>query len=385
MFLRKLPIAMLLLGGLGLRAEPAPAASALSSPFQKVQLASMESFRQDLTRRLILELQDPPFRALLGSRLDPGVSRIALNELVRDYAQTWPTPARQAFAADLANLDADVRQSKGLEAASPGLLGLEIVWPRQAPRVLDWDKVLLAVRPQGPAKAVTQLAAYDLKGQWHPLDARTRPEVPVLLPGADRQGVKQAGLTFLNEGLRKAGLAQADPPHPREPVSCGKLTFIRLADNQEPWWKGKSEVYAFVAGIDPSEDKPTIKALDLPYLGYANTDYFPNQLLLYWKDFRFGAANFQLWEQDDGTNYQDVLSALLAAAGAAMAVGGAPVLAWIPALGAAIIKAMPSEWYKDTDDFVDVYYTLERGRVYEKYPGAANNAVITLVPYTLSP
>jgi hypothetical protein len=375
--------------GLGVGGEALPDGGGVRAglglvAFSKVSLTNLETFHRELTLQLLGQLQEPGFRQLLSSRLLPETSRLSLNVLLDDYVALWPTAAHQAFRDHLLGLDLQFRQAKGLEAFSQGLLGLEVLWPRGGPRVLAWETVLFGVGPQGPKHGVTRVEAYDLQGGLHVLDPHAQPGVLVLMPGADRAEVKRAGIAFLNAGLVRAHFS-TEAPRATGPIYCSKLTYIRLADDQEPWWKGAAEVYAFTAGIDPTVDRPNLRLIDLPYLDYDQTDYFPNQLVLFWSDYRFNAADFQLWEQDDGANYQDVLTAVLAAVTTAMTLGGAPVLAWIPGLANAIIAAMPAVWFKDNDDYLDTFYTLERGRTYVHLQGAARNAVIDLEPYTLLP
>ena len=391
---------LLILGSLGLWGEVG-AADRVPPAFSKVSLDHLETFHRELTLRLVEQLQDPALRELLASRLQLGVDRIDLNRLMADYAARSPTADHQAFQAQLQGLDLDLRQTKGLQAFSAGLLALEALWPAAGPQALDWETVLLGVEPEGTKRAVTRLEAYDLHGGLHVLDPGTPPGVLVLMPGADRREVKRAAIAFLNDGLLGANCAPVPaflPPAPRpgapvgpvgpepvEPLSCALLTRISLQDAQEPWWKGKAEVYAITSGIDPTLDRPILQILDLPYLQYAHVQYSPRQLVLVWDQYRFAAANLQLWEQDSGTNYQDLLTGLLAAASGAMAAAGAPVLAWIPALATAIIRAIPREWFRDNDDYLDTFYTLQKGRTYVQLTGAAGNAVINLEPFTLLP
>ena len=375
-------VCLLLLVPFSLRSQPQT--DGPSQPFAKVDLADLESFHRELTLQVIGQCQDPDFRGLLASRLLPGVKSLSLNRLAEDAATLWPTAAHRAFVEHLTALDQDLGQRKGIRAFSHGLLGLEVIWPKGPPPALDWEQILFEVSPQGPKANVKQLEAYDLHGQLHPLDPHLQPGNLVLMAGTDRSEVKRAAIAFMNAGLGQARLS-SPPSRPTGPAYCAKLTRIRLKDTQEPWWKGAAEVYAFTAGIDPAEDRPNLKLIDLPYLDCADTDYFPNQLVLFWDQYRYNAADFQLWEQDDGTDYQAILSAVLSGVATAMTVAGAPTLAWIPALADAIISAMPAAWYKDNDDYLDTFYTLEKGRTYVQLPGAGNNASIDLEPFTLLP
>ncbi len=52
-------------------------------------------------------------------------------------------------------------------------------------------------------------------------------------------------------------------------------------------------------------------------------------------------------------------------------------------MATAILQAMPANWFSNDDDYIDTFYTLEKGRTYTGYRGAAQNATISLEPYTL--
>jgi hypothetical protein len=217
------------------------------------------------------------------------------------------------------------------------------------------------------------------------LDPRRQPEVPVVMVGCDRREVLRAGIETVNRGLARAGLAAHYRPHDsRAAIACAKLNAIRTAGNQERWWRDGLDVYALVSGIDPVSDKPNIKLVQLPYLTQEATDYFPNQVLLFWSDYRFH-ANIQFYDHGDGTNYQAILDAVLKGAAAAMAGLGVPAYAAIPALADAILEAMPASWWTDSDTWLDTFYTLEKGRTYQERFGAAQAMRITLVPWMLTP
>ena len=380
---------LLALMSFGWPIQAAPASrSALESPalnpFEQVDLSRMEPLRRELTLHVIEQLRDPSFRTFLESRLSPDQTRASLNQLVRDWAETWPEPEHTKFSALLNGLDQDLRWEMGLEQTAQAILGLDLVWPPEGPRRIDWSKALFAVRPQAPAPAWVD--AYDLDGRMVRLDPEASPGVPVILVGIDRREVVRAGIETVNRGLARAGFnSHCQGSDPASPILCAKLTAIRLAENQEAWWKDGMEVYALVSGIDPTQDKPTIKLVNLPYLAHDGTDYFPNQVLLFWSDFRFGAANIQLWDHGDGTNYQKILAAVLKGVAAAMAVGGAPAFSWIPALADAIVEAMPASWWTDSDTWLDTFYTLERGPSYQNLMGSGQTARISLMPWVLQP
>jgi hypothetical protein len=370
-----------------------PLAALLACPFVQAQapgpealpdLRNPETYRRHLTLALIERLRDPVFRRMLGSRLGPQAHRILLADLVQDYARMGPDPARRTFLGWILDLDRALRRARGIEACTPSVLGLEVLWPRGASPGLDWDTVRFVVQPSRPKRQVVEVEAYDLQGRLEYLAADTPPPFPVIMAGEDRQITKRAGIRILNEGLARAGMAPREGRVGPEPIPCTRLSYISLQDNHEPWFKGASEIYAFVAGVDPTQDRPTLHRVDMPYLQWARTDYYPNQLVIFWNQFRFQAADLQLWEHDSNTDYQQILTSILGVL-TRLVTAGAPVYAWIPALADGIVRAMPREWYLDTDDYVDTFYTLEEGRRYDRYPGAMANARVVLEPYVLWP
>jgi hypothetical protein len=365
---------------------PAPAVQLSLEPFHRIDLGNLESFRRELTLRCLGQLQDADFRNLLASRLGPDQTRASLNQVVDDWAELFPTPGHRQFAARLRELDRDLRERMGIDRTARSILGLQVVWPATGPQRLDWNRTLFAVRPQHRGTGPAFVEAYDRRGRMVKLDPRTPPAVPVILAGSDRREAVRAGLETVNRGLRQAGFAadhRADAP--ARPIECAKLTAIRLAEDQESWWEGGVETYALVSGIDPAADKPNIKLVNLPYLRHEATDYFPDQVILFWSDYRFSAANLQFWDHGDATDYKEILDAVLKGAAAAMTAAGAPVYAWIPVLADAILQSMPASWWKGEDTWLDTFYALEKGQACQDRLGAGRTVRISLVPWTLQP
>ena len=380
-------LAALPMAATDLPATPARfAAEAVPPSFQPVALERLEDLRRDLTLELLGPFRDPHLRSLLASRLGDDPERLPLVRLLGDWCDIWPSAEHQAFRDRVAALDRELRARLGLEPDAGPVLGLRAVWPEAGPRKLDWDRALFAVQPQDSPEGRAQVEAYDLQGRPAFLEVRSRPRVPVLLAGLDARRVQRAGLEKVNRGLVRAGFSrQWRWRDPAAPVACAKLTTVRVAEGQEPWWKDGLEVYALVSGIDPVQDKPSLLMVPMPYLGHDGATYYPNQLLLCWSDYRFGAVNVQFWDHGDGVDYQAILDALLQAAVKAMEAAGAPSYAWIPKLADTILRAMPASWWTVPDTWLDTFYSLEQGVAYRDQPGAAGNLRITLVPWTLQP
>jgi hypothetical protein len=369
--------------------DPAPASPAVQeadpqlapAPFAPVDLRQLEGLRGDLTRRLVAQLADPDLRSLAARRLGPGQVTTPLPALLDDWSRLGQDPRRLGFADQVRDLDRDLREQLGIAGTSASLLALDLVRPEGLDGPLDWDRALLAVRPSGgPPPAAIQ--AYDLQGRTVLLDPRVPPRVPVLMAGLDRREAVRAGVEAVNRGLAEAGLAA---PVPVAPVACLKLEAVRVGPGFESWWSRGLEPYALASGIDPVEAKPAIRLVQLPYLQHGQRDYRPDQVVLFWSDYRFAAANLQFWNHEDATSFKELLDAIIKGATAALALAGMPQFALIPAIADAILQAMPSSWWAGSDVLMDTFYTLEKGVAYEDRTGAMGKVRVTLAPWVLQP
>jgi hypothetical protein len=207
------------------------------------------------------------------------------------------------------------------------------------------------------------------------------PARPVLVVEADPVKAKNAGLKVMRKALAAADM-QVTPRATSNttPLKTSILKKIRLNDDQEPWLLGAAEVYAVVAGVNPGRDEPVVDIVDMPYLDYDNTDYTPNQILVYWDRYRWGAVDVVMMEQDDNVNYKELSALFIDALKLGFTAGGVPEALPFLDLGGRIVKALPDSWMTNNDDYLDTFYTLEQDQSYHQYPGAAGNAVIDLEP-----
>ena len=113
----------------------------------------------------------------------------------------------------------------------------------------------------------------------------------------------------------------------------------------------------------------------MPYLDKAATTYYPNQLLVHFKAYKWNLADVVMMEDDGDTNYKSLAIALVTAL-LTVIDGGA---AFTP-LVTAIIDAMPNKWWTDDPDYVDSWYTLSTKST-GRLNGAAGNAWMTVQPY----
>lgn len=292
-----------------------------------------------------------------------------------------PRLKRQATDADQAAI-----RRQGLEGEVTQLMQLRLANPEQAVALKQGVEPLVAYVPSGDEQSWSAIEAFDTAGNPVYLDVNQPPARPVLVVEADPVKAKNAGLRVMRKALAEADL-QAAPraADSTAPLKTSILKKIRLQDDQEPWLLGAAEVYAVVAGVNPSRDEPVVDIVDLPYLDHDNTDYSPNQILVYWDRYRWGAVDLVMMEQDDNVNYKELSALLIEALKLGFTAGGVPEALPFLDLGGRIVKALPDSWMTNNDDYLDTFYTLEQDQSYHQYPGAAGNAVITLEPKEIQP
>lgn len=342
----------------------------------------LQSLKRDVAREVASLLNEPAFRDALAQRFDAGEDSVALGDALATASATSAGVSRAA-ALRMAALDFQIRDSKGIAAYSDGLLEVRLVRPAGHDGEIDWATVPVAFLPAGEEEEWTEIQAFDCSGTPIVLDPAVQPDVPVLVAGIDAREDLRAGIAYINEELTRRGLrAPDDVVRAAASTETSKLDYIRLNDDQEPWISGGAEIFALVSGVDFDSAHVQLEAVDMPYLDDDGTNYYPNQILIFWENYRFAAANVQLYEHDDNTNYQTLVQALISAVEAVLNFA-APEYALIARIANEIIAAMPADWFANDDDYVDSFYTLEKGRTYTNLSGAGGNARINLTPYTL--
>jgi len=266
------------------------------------------------------------------------------------------------------------------------------VWVREPAGARSADLVV-AYAPAGSERSWTEVPAYTLDGAAVALDAHHAPDVPVLVIETHGRLAMRRGIAEANAALQRAGLQPAQVV-PRVAAASSaavaprwttKLTSIHLVNDEEPWISGAAEIYAITSGVVGADNAPALKIVELPYLDNDGVTYTPNQILLDWTDYAYQAANIELYEHDDSTNYQDLVTALVTAVGAAGSLAGYPAVQAISEIANRIIAAMPASWFSNDDDYVDSFYTIERSVAYTGLVGASGNATVSLQPFLLVP
>lgn len=332
-------------------------------------------------------LGDRNFSALIERQLAGNDQAVMLKPLLSEYGAV--SVQAKAAADALRSTDQVLRQQKAIAADTDSLTDVRLYMPKSFAGKIDWKNLLVAYPPSGKKKEWSTVEAFDRNGASYRLDGRTPPTVPVLIVGINRREAQRAGVALMNRQLQAAGMQAKTAPSAlggmttmATNIETSKLDRIRLNDDQEPWVSGAAEIFAVVSGVQPSQAKAALTVVDLPYLDNDGTSYTPNQILVYWSEYRYAAANVQLFEHDDNTNYQELAVAL--SQGVTTILGAfVPAYAVIGQVATAILQAMPAGWFSNDDDYVDSFYTLEKGRYYTNYTGAGGNAMLSLSPYIL--
>ena len=336
-------------------------------------LKNLPKYKRALAFDMARMLNDEANWTLISGKLSARNSSIDLVPVVSEAARLFPSRDGDAWAQAVATLDAKIRDAKGTADRLDTVLEVRLAFPE---RGIPINKdVLVAYVPAGNEKNWQSIEAFDLAGNIVKLDVHQAPDKQVLVVGLNARKDLKAGLALMNDEFTKAGM---QPPMPtnRDGIDVAKLDYIRLNDDQEPWLLGDAESYVLVNGIAPEATKASVIAMELPYLVKDKTDYYPNQVLIVWQNYRYKAANLNFYEHDDNTSYKELVASLIQAIGQV-----ATEYQMIADIASKIIRLMPDSWFSNDDDYVDVYYTLEKGKTYTKDMGVSRNATITLVPY----
>jgi hypothetical protein len=332
------------------------------------------------------------------------------------------TQPYSAFSSRMQKADLGYRKMKGINDFSDSVLEVRMADEAMIEAWKNGENPLFAFEPSGDDSNWQYIEAYDVYGQVHELDVYQMPDVPVFVVDSNGAEELKAGLMAMQAEMQKLGTTtqiNADSDGSKisnsnsnsknkkaqkqtfatrasrsmalsetQPLNTTQLTKIRLAVDQEPWISGKAEIYAIVTGVDSSRLEPQIDLVEMPYLDYDKQTYYPNQTVIFWPRYRWGAADMILMEHDDGTDYKALAKLLVQAAEEILKMIPDPEVqgyAIIPQITGKIIDVIPDGVLVNDDDFVDVYYTLMQNTPYVDRPGAGGNAVASFAPLTISP
>lgn len=277
------------------------------------------------------------------------------------------------------------------KAEETGIVEIPELWLFKPKTELKSSEVLISFAPEGDENEWETIEAFDLNGKMVLLNANEEPEVPVIVVELHGMESMKMKVQLMNKELRALGAQSGISGKlmqlkSTQGLETTKINKISLTKDQEPWIKGAAEIYAITSGLRGSSNNKIaeINIVAMPYLDDDNKDYYPNQVILFWDDYAYKAANIQLYEQDSNYNYKDLVKIITQ--GVFDITGILTAEPWVSALGkvaVAIIEVMPDEWYTDDDDYVDSFYTIEKDKTYTNYFGAAGNAKMSMSPFTI--
>lgn len=348
---------------------------------ENISLSNLETYKKALAKDIAYQLNDKNFQELVISRITSESITVPLGSLLKDYQEIWPNAKGKELYQEVTKLDLKIREAKGIQFRLNELLELRLASTKMLSALKRGVNPLVAFVPTGNESKWQYIEAFDLSGNIVHLDPQVMPNFPVFVVGLNGKKDLKAGLELMNDELSAAGLqpSSTNAIQPLTSVETSKLTKISMVDDKEPWILGAAEMYVLVAGVDPNLDKASIKAVDLPYLDYDNTIYYPNQIIIYWSNYRYAACDLLFYEHDDNTNYQEIASGLISAIGVL-----APQYSSITDVASKIINLIPNSLFSNDDDYADVFYTLERGKTYTDKFGVSSNVKLSIVPYTLT-
>ncbi|WP_435262004.1 DUF3103 family protein [Tenacibaculum sp. nBUS_03] len=278
---------------------------------------------------------------------------------------------------------------------APDKIEILEVWLHNPKKELNVDELLFSYAPKGNEKDWKVIEAFTINKEVVYLDPKEAPNRPVIVIETDGFETLKKEVKFMNRHLREQGVQNNRFDSSKLDLSATsqrnaglettKLDKIRLNDDEEPWISGAAEIYAITSGIKDGNNKPEIKVIPMYYLDHEDKNYYPNQILLFWDDYKYQAANIQLFEKDDNVNYKSLVSTIVN--GVFQIIGTVSTQPWVNVLGqvaGAIIQAMPDSWYTNSDDYVDSFYTIEKYKKYTNYYGARGNAKVNLSPFFVS-
>ena len=244
------------------------------------------------------------------------------------------------------------------------------------------EQTLISFPPAGDERSWTTIDALTMDGRWIALDVDAAPDVPVIVLRINGALSFERQVELANAMLRDAAL--------QVPVAIAKgtnrwttrLEMIHLGDDEEPWVSGAAEVYAITSGVLPG-NQPQVQIVDMPYLDHDGRAYYPRQVVLDWASYTFGVANIQLYEHDDNTSYQQLVTLLIQAIGQGGSLAGYPQVQAVAEIAARIVQAMPAGWFSNDDDYVDSLYSVEKWVGESNRYGARANARVSYIPYEL--
>ncbi|MFJ9346638.1 DUF3103 family protein [Streptomyces sp. NPDC101237] len=373
---RGLLVGVMLSAVVGGTVQPAIAAPPRDAGDQATpsRTSAVGSTEQEIARTLSASLRDPRWRAQVRTAA-LGTEDVDLQALT---GAATAARGRDLFAS-VAAADRRIAGLKGLPASTGSLLRVRLGAPSMRSGLTAGATPWIAVA--ATADDAKTLTAYDSQGRTHSVDTARVPDRPLYILDIDVTKAHRAGLRVLQQAFVDKGLASRPKAAAGAAAANGgwwatKVTAVEVNDDQEPWFKGAAEMFSLVTGFG-QDGAARVDSVDMPYLDYGGTVYYPNQILVNWSNYKYDLADVVMMEDDDGTNYRALAQAITTALLTVTDQG-----TYIPLVNA-VLSAIPDSWFTDDPDYVESWYTLAQNST-GRLNGASGNGWMTVEPYFVS-
>ncbi|MER6465579.1 DUF3103 family protein [Streptomyces sp. NPDC001228] len=370
---RGLLVGVMLSAAVGGTVQPAIAAPPRDAGDQAAlsRTSAVGAAEQEIARTLSVSLRDPRWRAQVRAAA-LGIEDVDLQALTAGATAAGGRDLRSSVAA----ADRRIAGLKGLPASTGSLLRVRLGAPSMRSGLTAGAMPWIAVA--ATADDARSLTAYDSQGRAHAVDTARVPDRPLYVLDIDVTKAHRAGLRVLQHAFVDKGLASR--PKTAAAANGGwwatKVTAVEVNDDEEPWFKGAAEMFSLVTGFG-QDGAARVDSVDMPYLDYDGTVYYPNQILVNWSDYKYDLADVVMMEDDDGTNYRALAEAITTALLTVTDQG-----TYIPLVNA-VLSAIPDSWFTDDPDYVESWYTLAQNST-GRLNGASGNGWMTVEPYFVS-
>lgn len=357
-------------------------------------IGTIDEAREELARGVATLTADPAFDSALQEHLVKGKASLA--DVLRDVH----TPASTDEVSQLRDLERQAIELRGLTGALDAMIGVRVYGAdvtRPLPAAADFWTATIS---RDPISGTKQVVAFDTAGVEHRYDMNAVPSVPMLIVESDSSAALRAGVGVMNAALQgnshqlqrrgpRPSALSALPVADRPVEQLTLLKSIYLTNDQEPDIEGDADVFAIVSGIGP-DGKAQVITKDMPWLDRDKRWYTPGMDLINWTDYGSNYVNVQLFEEDGNTNFKALAESVIAAVGdlSVLIAPEAPpalIVTGVTKIADQVLKAMPEQWFTNSNDYIDSFYVIERGGNYgtdeKPLSGARDNARIVLVPY----
>jgi len=266
----------------------------------------INSHLEMLAKEMAQALAHPGFRGLLQSEIAKSKNREQILEsktfLGKAVGQREVPPGLQKLR-DRGKKTRELIRTSGIW----DLEGLDIYFPFEDHRKKWKGKrdLLVAFSPVDDEQDVAEIIAYSVKsGERMILDLEIPPETPVLVFAAEEHENHEIEPP---PPPTDEGAVKGPKPKVKKKDDSGNsyfgVRYLRIDDDQEPWWKGYPEIYSYYIQRGPSSTSCQVTYTNLHWVNKERSWYWAWPYLARHFDSRYSDLSYiRIYERDGGTN-----------------------------------------------------------------------------------